>query len=739
MADLNWTHPALLWGLGAAAIPVAVHLLLRARPRRVRFPALRLMRAALNSGQRASRLRNLLLMVVRAALLAGTALLLAGPTCAPAADAFRANGPLACALVLDDSLSMSYRPRFGDPETLLDGARRAALELVETARSWPEGGRLAVFRAGGRDGRAPAGGHDRESAVATLNEPIRMPHAQPLGQALTAARTWLHEARGLVPRVVVFTDGTAAAWRDVRTAALAGVEGVTVRVVAPTAEFRDLGIRAVMTPRGIQPATAAVPLQVTLGAAGVPGRCELRVRAAHEVVLRSEPLEVPVDATRHVPLRLPPAPPGPHAAAVELEPEDLFDFDQRRFVCWETGPQPVAWLVFPAARAPERDLVALVLRNLLAPEVLAPDEQRVALRLVELSELAAPAALSADGAAAEDARPALVLVLPYGEEAVWAHHVLRRVVEAGTTAVLVPGSGSDAADWPGLREVLNEAPPEFEALPDRGTAIRQTQEVGGLLTEAESLELAQCRVERRVRFGTLRAGVQTAARFADGAPAIVWAPLGRGRIIALTTGPDPLWSELGVRAAGLLTWLHRLVSEAVGPPGAAASFSAGELTRQAFAALPASGSVQVSGPGVEQWARVAAGQPQEPWPTPAPGIYTLRARPTDAPAALYAVNWPAEEFDFTLINRDRLVRALGVEDVALEWLGAAPGQAGPVDRLEWLGDARGAAGFFLLALLMLEMWLAARRSARMRMAGVPTGEPETGVRVGTKGRRDGGT
>jgi hypothetical protein len=116
-------------GLAAAALPLAIHLLFRRRPRPTPFPAIDFLLRARRENERRLRLRKVLLFLARTALLAGAALALARPELrragAPGAAAWR--GPAATAIVLDASASMSYRLR---GRSLLDAARGDALESL---------------------------------------------------------------------------------------------------------------------------------------------------------------------------------------------------------------------------------------------------------------------------------------------------------------------------------------------------------------------------------------------------------------------------------------------------------------------------------------------------------------------------------------------------------------------------------------------------------------------------------
>ena len=209
VAAFSLVHPELLWGILAIAVPVLIHLVLRPRPRRLSFPALVLLHGALLSATRASRLRNLLLLAVRVGLLACAALLLAAPTCAPQTGEFRGSGPVACAVILDDSLSTSYRPRFGDQLTLLDRARGQALAFVESSEAWPAGSELTILHSGGTRVSAVLSANREALAESLRSGGFDTPNALPLGRALREAAQVLRSSQQGVRRLVVFTDNTS--------------------------------------------------------------------------------------------------------------------------------------------------------------------------------------------------------------------------------------------------------------------------------------------------------------------------------------------------------------------------------------------------------------------------------------------------------------------------------------------------------------------------------------------------
>ncbi len=78
------THPYLLYGLLLVAIPVILHLLMRAKPKKLLFPALRLIQNRKKTNTRRMRLRHFWLLLLRMAVIALLAFAIARPSVPPA-------------------------------------------------------------------------------------------------------------------------------------------------------------------------------------------------------------------------------------------------------------------------------------------------------------------------------------------------------------------------------------------------------------------------------------------------------------------------------------------------------------------------------------------------------------------------------------------------------------------------------------------------------------------------------
>ncbi len=138
---ISFLHPWLLAGLAAAALPVLLHLVHRRQPPTVEFPAVRYLIDTTREHQRRLKLRNLLLLLLRTALILALVLAAAGPS-APIRGA-PAHAPAALALIVDNSLSSGAVVQGA---TRLDQLRRAARGVLDRAGgtmrsgwSWPTG------------------------------------------------------------------------------------------------------------------------------------------------------------------------------------------------------------------------------------------------------------------------------------------------------------------------------------------------------------------------------------------------------------------------------------------------------------------------------------------------------------------------------------------------------------------------------------------------------------------------
>ena len=139
---MNFTNPLLLAGLAAVGLPVLIHFLTRARPRRIAFPPFKFLIVACAGQQAVHRLRTLILLTVRCLAVLALVLLFARPFLKPRGPSASPEAARRVVLVIDASLSMRAIHQ-GVPLFA-----RAQAEAADVLRSLDSGSEAAVVLIG---------------------------------------------------------------------------------------------------------------------------------------------------------------------------------------------------------------------------------------------------------------------------------------------------------------------------------------------------------------------------------------------------------------------------------------------------------------------------------------------------------------------------------------------------------------------------------------------------------------
>src|SRR6516164_2587394 len=108
LGSFTLLNPWYLIGLGAAAIPLIIHLSRSRRTKKMRFSTTRFFTDQFLRSYRMSRLNELLLLACRMALFGLFATALARPLLLPKGQAFLGGQTRSVVLVIDNSASMGY-------------------------------------------------------------------------------------------------------------------------------------------------------------------------------------------------------------------------------------------------------------------------------------------------------------------------------------------------------------------------------------------------------------------------------------------------------------------------------------------------------------------------------------------------------------------------------------------------------------------------------------------------------
>ncbi len=508
---MSFLTPWFLAGLVGLALPIWLHLLERQNPVRVPFSSLMFFRRRTERSVRQRHLRHLLLLAARLLLVALLALAFARPVFKQPPSAILA-GPRHRIVAVDTSLSMNYQDRWS----------RAKAEATGLADKLGSGdrGQVLAFGPGVRVLTDPT--DDRaalRAAVASL-EPTRSRNSYgELGQALRS----LAQSATLPAEVHVISD--------FQQSAMPG-------------RFADLSL----------PATASLAVH-NVGAGENSNWCVESIKGDARLYERAQPrLEATIAgfntpaATRRVTLSIngrtvatksaavPEAgratvefsgfevPYGHSRAEVTIDSADALAADDKRLFSFQRAdPQPILFLYEPG-----RTRTALYYRAALE----ASGQAMFALRLATPSEAAS---LSPE-------RFAFVVISDVPRLPTGLDQRLKTYGESGGGVLLMMGPSMGLA---------GEAPLVGRRVADSRYTPREQERFQpvGRLDETHpalrgSRRWAGVKFFRYVRWDV--AEERVLARLADGSPILAEEPLGAGRLLALASVPDNLWSDLPI-------------------------------------------------------------------------------------------------------------------------------------------------------------------------------------------------
>lgn len=316
MLGLTFLFPAILYAAGAAAAPVIIHLILRTKPRRIVFPALRFVKKTHNANISKLRLKHLLLLLMRMAMIAGLAYLIAQWQIPAWTTEVKDTSPVLAVLVIDNSASTSAKQA---GQTLLAKEKAMAVQLIE---QMPPGSKVALLDIAGQ-----AGGEflvDRKLLAQQVADVPAEFGSQSLPPAIAKAVKLLTGNDMSPKELYVLTDMTEPAWGDLK-AKWTHPDIRTTILDCGLGQDSNIGLGEIKLGAAIAPVGVPVALETTITGStlggdvivqaeldgkpvdqrtvsvkpGIPSSLELPVRAAREGLLQgkitiqhTDPLEV---------------------------------------------------------------------------------------------------------------------------------------------------------------------------------------------------------------------------------------------------------------------------------------------------------------------------------------------------------------------------------------------------------------------------------------------------------------
>lgn len=531
--------PLALLGLALAGLPIVAHLVRRRDLPRVPLPTLALLRRAQVQSRRRARLVDLLLLLVRIALVSVAALALSGPY-ANVSLAFGDGRVMSVAIVIDDSMSMS---RTTGTSTLLARATSRARAAIGAL---PRGSEVAVVLAGSRARVLVRRTTELGAAADALGRvPTSSARGTDVARAVDRALRELAGARHEARMLLVLSDFARHARADEIEWPASEVE-VRLERVGADARTDDWAVTdADARPDPSRSGRASIAVEVR--GQGAPRTATVTVRAGGAVVGHA-PIELGPSGGRtsvDVPLR----PSGDPTATVELDGADALGSDDSRGVLLRRSASTRVLLVDGDPNVSRADDELRYLSR-----ALDANPEQLDVRVVDADTLG-PSSL-----AGIDVLWLANVAAPEQDVA----HALEQFVTRGGGLVVSVG---DRVDPRAYAAVLGRViPARLTAVESPGDALALDAASARSPVPAAGAGLARVLTRHRVGLEAPTRGGRTVLAFADGRPAVMVAQVGRGNVALLTTTIDDDWTDLPYRpgfvplVSSLVTWASPAVA-----------------------------------------------------------------------------------------------------------------------------------------------------------------------------------
>lgn len=556
---MNFLNPLFLFGLGAAAIPILIHLFTRRRPREVRFPSLEFLAEVHQSEIRRLKLKQWLLLLLRTLAVAALALAMSRPVTKGHVGA-RAGAASSVVALVDVSGSMGAIGADGHP--LATAARRAVEDVLATLGPGDELLLVPYDRAPRPVSEKPLGdaGRLRAAAGALAAGASSTHHAA----ALELAARSLAQAHALNRELFWISDFQRSGFANGTHA------GADARLTAPEGPWASARVllvplaprsraNAALTSATLTPADTGVALAVRASASGeTPGDFPVEARAIGATGGSGEALGrgyVSLPARGEGSALLPLAR-TPEAGGEVLLPDDALALDNRR--------------VFASGRA---GTLHVLLREDGPPSAL-----RLALEAGMPASGLDVEAVDAEGLAAQASDADVIVIGDVARLGPAELQATLDVVRGGGALLLAPGERADADAWNGslLRELgagtlgaVQSAPAGASWRLLRSTAGHAVFE-GFAARPGEPLSAARF---QRVRAFAPGAKARVLAGFDRAHAALVEVP----HALVLATPLDPAASDFALSGA-FLPLVHQC-ARVLGRGTAAPSLEPGDVWR----------------------------------------------------------------------------------------------------------------------------------------------------------------
>jgi hypothetical protein len=575
---MTFLNPAILFGLLAVGLPVLIHLLSKPQLRRIRWAANRFLFESVQKNRRRIRAEDILLLVLRSLLVVLLVLIFARPAfLMNASDPQAGREATTAVILLDDSESMGQsdgiQTRFDQTKTMIDG-------IISQLAPGSAG---ALFLVSDRvKAVVPKPTLDLSVLRRTLKQSTLTDRGTDLYPGIKQAVYLLKSATGR-REIFVLTDSHLPAWSEIEK----------IRQLRDE-HLKDITMHFIVVGEKGEDNLAVSGLETigTVSVVNLPLRCAIRVSNFGKSSVQNVPVKLTVDgeapqdqgmidqldpgASKVVNLFVRFREPGYHSITASI-PGDRMPADNQR---------SVALLVLEQVRA-------LIVEGTVNPEPTARDgfflrQALVPVRPEEVDQyfLKATVGQVNDLDSTAISQYEMVFLSNVPQLNPLGAKNLQQYVENGGALVVFPGPATDLNYFNNNTNLSALLPATLGAAQEPSTPNKTLgwqgrdyqHPVTALWNDPESGNLGSVRVSKYFPL-TLKADASSAAqvvvKYADGEPAVVAQPVGKGKVFLFSSTATTDWSTLPVHPA-FVPLLMRIMAYAASGSGGKLDLTPGQ-------------------------------------------------------------------------------------------------------------------------------------------------------------------
>lgn len=571
---MSFLNPAILAGLAAISIPIAIHLLNKFRVQETRWAATRFLAESLRENRSRLQLEDLLLLILRCLVVALLVFAFARPVLKILVPGSASGeGPVAAAILLDNSASMAQSDGV---ETRFEQGKKAIRESLDQLEP---GSQVALFLVSDRtEAMIAKPGPDlprfrRSLELAQVNE-----RGSDLAQGVRAAVDALKTLAGYRREIRIYTDSQAPAWT--RMAEIKKLQqenpgiGFKPIILGKTGED-NLAITLLKPEGGVPAANLPCRFRIDVQNFGSKPVESVRLTLAADGEPPSDETLIPrIDpgTTQSISLFLRFSQAGFHTVSAVIPPDRL-PVDNQRTLALQVVDRMRVLLVEGSPQAQPVDRDSYFLSNALAP--ISADKQSqyyMDLAIQPVTALEKPALANYD----------VVFLCNPGAISPGAAQALKKYVTEGGNLVVFPGPKTDPAQWKQNAAFADLLPATMGPLknPGNGGSIQSLKSEGfdhpvtaiwndraeGTLGSVRFNEYFPLELKKEAPASAGGAGAPPAEerkplvlfRFGNDAPAAVDWGYGNGRVVEFSSTATPQWNNLPLHP-GFVALTQRLM------------------------------------------------------------------------------------------------------------------------------------------------------------------------------------